>query len=88
MKWEQKIEQLAARARDEDPPHVDVTCSVLGILTAGQAHPMTVPERLWMWLAAVSSAIAVPAAVAAFVLCTRSAQPLNEITEAISWAIR
>ncbi len=88
MKWEQKIEQLAARAREERPPRVDVTYRVLAILTAGQAQPLTVAERFWMWLAAVSSAVAVPAAVVAFVLYSRSAEPLNEIAEAISWAIQ
>jgi len=88
MNWEQKIEQLAARARAERPPRVDVSYSVLGILTAGPVQPLTVTERLWMWLAAAASAVAVPAATAAFVLCHRSAQPLNEIAEAISWAVR
>jgi len=88
MNWEQKIEQLAARARAECPPRVDVACSVLGILAAGQVQPLTVTERLWMWLAAAASAVAVPAATAAFVLYHRSAQPLNEIAEAISWAIQ
>lgn len=86
MNWEQKIEQLAARARDENPPQVDVAGSVLGILAAGQAEPLTLPERLWMWLAAASSAVAVPAAVAAILFYNRSAGPLNEIAEAISWA--
>jgi len=88
MNWEQKIEQLAARARDESPPCVDVACRVLGLLQAGQVQPLTVTERLWMWLAAVSSVIAVPAAAAAFILYTRSAGPLNQIAEAISWAIQ
>ncbi|MBN2450023.1 MAG: hypothetical protein JXR77_06520 [Lentisphaeria bacterium] len=88
MNWERKIEQLAARARDEHPPRVDVACSVLGLLTAGPVQPLTVTERLWMWLAAAASAVAVPAATAAFVLYHRSAQPLGEIAEAISWAIQ
>lgn len=86
MNWEQKIERLAAQARAEAPPQVDVACSVLGILTAGAAQPLTRAERLWMWLAAASSAVAVPAATVAVVLYTRSAGPLNEIAEAISWA--
>jgi len=88
MKWEQKIERLAARAREERPPRVDVTNSVLQMLTAGPVQPLTVAERFWMWLAAASSAIAVPAAVAAFLLYARSTGPLNEIAEAISWAIQ
>ena len=88
MNWEEKIERLAGRARDERPPRVDVTYSVLGMLAAGPAEPMTVAERFWMWLAAASSAVAVPAAVAALVLYSRSTQPLTEIAEAISWAIQ
>lgn len=88
MKWDQKIERLAAQARRESPPRVDVTCRVLGALTAGPAEPLTVTERLWLCLAAASSAIAIPAAAAAVLLYTRSAQPLHEIAEAISWAIQ
>ncbi len=88
MNWEQKIEELAARARDERPPRVDVTCGVLAVLAGGQAQPVKATERFWMWLAALSSAVAVPAAATALILCTRSAEPLNEIAEAISWAIR
>ncbi|MBP7052635.1 MAG: hypothetical protein KBE65_16610 [Phycisphaerae bacterium] len=88
MKWDQKIEELAARAREERVPRVDVTSAVLAMLTAGPVQPLTVAERFWMWLAAVSSAVAVPVAVTAFVFSTRSAGPLNEIVEAISWAIQ
>ena len=88
MKWDQKIEELAARAREERVPRVDVTSAVLAMLTAGPVQTLTVAERFWMWLAAISSAVAVPVAVIAFVLSTRSAGPLNEIVEAISWAIQ
>jgi hypothetical protein len=88
MNWEQKIEHLAMRAQVEEPPAVDVAQSVLDVLTADRVEPLGTAERLWMWLAAVSSAVAVPAAVAAFVLYARSAGPLSEIAEAISWAIQ
>jgi anti-sigma-K factor RskA len=88
MNWEQKFERLAAQARAEQSPRVDVAQSVLRKLTAGPAQPMTMSERFWMWLAAVSSAVAVPAAVAAFIIYTRSVEPLSEIAEAISWAIQ
>jgi hypothetical protein len=87
MNWEEKIERLAARAQAERTPRVDVTLSVLHILAAGEAQPLTAAERLWMWLAAAASAVAVPAAAAALILYTRPAGPLNEIAEAISWAI-
>jgi anti-sigma-K factor RskA len=88
MNWEQKIERLAARAQAESTPRVDVTQNVLHILTAGPAQPLTATERLWLWLAAVTSAVAVPAAAAAIILYIRSTGPLNEIAEAISWAIQ
>ncbi len=88
MNWEEKIERLAARAQAERAPRVDVTQSVLHILASGEAQPLTAPERLWMWLAAGASAIAVPAAAAALILYTHSAGPLNEIVEAISWAVQ
>jgi len=88
MNWEEKIERLAARAQAERTPRVDVTQSVLHILASGEAQPLTAAERFWMWLAAAASAVAIPAATAALVLYTRSAGPLNEIVEAISWAVQ
>ncbi len=88
MNWEEKIERLAARAQAERTPRVDVTQSVLRILASGEAQPLTAAERFWMGLAAVASAVAVPAAAAALILYTRSAGPLNEIVEAISWAVQ
>ena len=87
MNWEQKIERLAARAQAEQTPRVDVTHRVLHSLLVEQAQPLAMPEKLWMWLAAVSTAIAVPAGVIAFIVYTNS-DPLNEIAEAISWAIQ
>jgi len=72
MNWEHKIERLAARARSERPPQVNVTHRVLAVLASGQAAPITVTERLWMWLAAGSAAVAVPAAVIAVVTGDRS----------------
>jgi hypothetical protein len=88
MNWQEKIERLAALAQAERTPRVDVTQSVVHILAAGEAPPVTAAERLWMWLAAAASAVAVPAATAVFILYTRSAGPLNEIVEAISWAVQ
>jgi len=87
MNWERRIEILAARARAEQPPHVDVSQSVLSILTSGQAQPITVAERLWMWLAAGSAAVAVPAAAVAVALYNASAGPLPEIVDSIAWVM-
>jgi hypothetical protein len=88
MTWEQRMERLAARARAERPPKVDVAQSVLQMLAAGPVEPLGVAERFWMWLAAVASAVAVPTAAIAFMLYTRSAGPLSQIAEAISWAAK
>jgi len=88
MSWERKVERVASRAQADRPPKVDVARSVLLALTAGRAERLTVAERIWMWLAAISSAIAVPAATVAVMLYTKSAGPLSEIVEAISWATK
>ena len=87
MNWEKRIEILATRARVEQPPHVDVAQSVLHILTSGKAEPITVSERLWMWLAAGSAAVAVPAAAIAVVLYDASTGPLPEIVDSIAWVM-
>jgi hypothetical protein len=87
MNWEKRIEILARRARSERPPQVDVAQSVLSLLASGQAEPITVAERLWMWLAAASAAVAVPAAVIAVTLYNASSGPLPELVDSIAWVM-
>jgi len=87
MNWEEEIQYLAARARTEEPPRVDVTYRVLSILSAGRCEPITMPERLWMWLAAGSAALATPAAIIAGFVYRSSAGPLREIVDSILWAM-
>ena len=87
MNWEKRIEILAARARAERPPQVDVAQSVLRILASGEAAPITVAERLWMWLAAGSAAVAVPAAAIAVALYNASSGPLPELVDSIAWVM-
>ena len=87
MNWEKRIEILARRARSERPPQVDVAQSVLSLLASGQAEPITVAERLWMWLAAGSAAVAVPAAVIAVALYNASSGPLPELVDSIAWVM-
>lgn len=87
MNWECKIEELAARARAEQAPRVDVTYSVLSILSSGHAWPVTAAERLWMWLAAASAAVAAPAAIVAGILYRSSTGPLRELVDSIMWAM-
>ena len=87
MNWERRIEHLAARARSEAPPRVDVTHSVLGMLDAAHMGPISLSERLWVWLAAVSTAVAVPAAIVAGVLYRSATGPLREIVDSIFGAM-
>lgn len=83
MKNESQFETLLARARDEMPPEVDVAADVLMILSTGR-----VSEKPLVWLAAVSSAIAIPVAVSAGIIVYNAwADPLAELSKAISWVV-
>ena len=83
MKSESQFETLLARARDEMPPDVNVAADVLMILSSGR-----VSEKPLVWLAAVSSAIAIPVAVLAGIVVYNSwADPLAELSKAISWVV-
>lgn len=87
MDWERKFELLADRARGEMTPDVDVSHQVISVLSSGQAVPLTVSERLWMWLAAGASAMAGAAAVVALWVYNASSGPLREMVESVSWAM-
>ncbi len=87
MDWEKKFELLADRARGETPPAVDVSHHVISVLASGQAVPLTVSERLWMWLAAGATAVAGAAAVVAVSAYNASSGPLREMIDSISWAM-
>lgn len=87
MNWEEKFELLAHRARGEASPRVNVSHHVIGVLTSGQAVPLTVSERLWMWLAAGATALAGATAVVAMSVYHAGTGPLREMVESISWAM-
>jgi len=87
MNWEDKIKMVAARARAEQPPQVNVVPEVLRILMNDQVDPLTVGERFWIWLAAGASAVAVPAAAIAISMYSAGAGPLREVINSVSWAI-
>ena len=83
MKNKNQFETLIARARDETPPQVDVAVDVLMILSTGR-----VSEKPLVWLAALSSAIAIPIAVFAGVIMYNTwADPLAQFSEVISWVV-
>jgi len=85
MKDESRFEALTARARSESPPAVDVAGRVIAILAAERERLDRTSERPLMWLAAFSSAVAVPAVIAAIVVYNTWADPLFEISRAIAW---
>jgi len=83
MKSKSRFETLLARARGEMSPQVDVSADVLMILATGR-----VSEKPLVWLAALSSAIAIPAAIVAVVILYNAwADPLAELSKAISWVV-
>ena len=85
MNNEERFQWLVNQARNEAPPSVDVAGRVIAILSAGRARPEPVSERPLMWLAAISSAVAVPTAVLAIIVYNNWVGPLFELSQAISW---
>ena len=85
MKNESLFETLFARARGESPPSVDVAGRVIAILNTEQNRIERMAEKPLLWLAAASSALAVPAVVIAIIVYNASTGPLYEISQAIAW---
>ncbi|KPL22877.1 MAG: hypothetical protein AMJ75_07170 [Phycisphaerae bacterium SM1_79] len=85
MKDEDRLQALIARARDESPPRVDVAGRVIATLAAERDRLERLSDRPLMWLAAFSSAVAVPIVVLAIVVYNTWAGPLFEISQAIAW---
>ena len=85
MKDQSQFEMLARLARSEAPPRVDVAGRVIAILSADQVRLERAADKPLMWLAAVSSAVAVPAAVLAVIVYNNWVGPLFELSRAIAW---
>jgi len=85
MKNENKFESLITRARSEAAPSVDVADRVLAILAAKHDRLENISDRPLMWLAAFSSAVAVPAVIMAVVIYNSWVGPLFEISQTIAW---
>lgn len=88
INYEDQLKILAARARCERTPCVDVGSRVLCILNAHQNQLVRISERPLMWLAVLSSAAAIPAAVLAIVAYYTWVDPLFEISQAIAWVMQ
>ena len=85
MKNESLFEALSARARNESPPSVDVAGRVIARLNSEQNRIEQFAEKPLLWLAAASSAFAVPAVIVAIMVYNASTGPLYEISQAIAW---
>jgi hypothetical protein len=88
MKNERLLEALSARARSDSPPLVDVAARVIAKLNAEQNLIERMAEKPLLWLAAASSALAVPAVVIAIMVYNAATGPLYEISQAIAWVIQ
>jgi hypothetical protein len=81
------LQSLAARAREEQVTAADVTRRVIALLRADPTQPIYALERPLIWMAGLSSALAVSAVVAALVFTFGGpVDPLNEMMETVSWA--
>ena len=85
MKNENKFEALIKRARSESTPSVDVADRVIAILSAEHDQFENISDRPLMWLAAFSSAVAVPAVIIAIVIYNNWVGSLYDISQAIAW---
>ena len=88
MKNESLFEALSARARSESPPAVDVAGRVIARLNAEQNRIERMAEKPLLWLAAASSAFALPAVIVAIMVYNASTGPLYEISQAIAWVVQ
>ncbi len=82
------LDALIARARGDQAPNVDVAGRVIAILSGEQTRFEPVSDRLLMWLAACSSAVATSAAVAAVFVYQTWSDPLYELSQAVSWVVQ
>jgi hypothetical protein len=87
MTPEERLMQLAASARREVPPAVDVTARVTAMLDGLPAQAAVISTRPLAWLAAASS-IAAAIAVVAAIQFSGTEDSITEITNSIAWVIR
>ncbi len=81
------LNTLINKAQQEESPKVYVSDKVIAILTADERRLGWFWNKPMMWIAALSSALAVPSAVLAFILNNIWVGPLYEISKVISWVM-
>ena len=87
MNASDRFEGLAAAARSDLAPGVNVSGRVLSALAQGHARCILSDERPLMWLAAISSVAAIPAAVLSVFVYRSVSNPLVEVLDVIYWAM-
>jgi hypothetical protein len=88
INFDDQLKMLAARARSEAPPRVDVGNRVLTILETEESRLVRMSERPLMWVAVLSSALAASVMFIAVISYYFQANPLAEISETISWVMQ
>ncbi len=79
---------LAAQARGEASPRVDVSGRVIAVLATELKRFDRMSEKSLMWVAVLSSAVAASVMVIAMISYFLQANPLAEISETISWVMQ
>ena len=87
MDSEKFFRRLAKKASMETPPHVDVAYQVLARLRSDYSQATWQYEKPIMWIAGLSTAAAVSLATAALLIYYVFSEPLNEISQTISWVM-
>jgi hypothetical protein len=87
MELKENLQKLIQRARQECAPRVDVSDEVLATLYAGQAQSVLMSEGPFIWLAALSSTVAVSVVVLGLIMYYRWADPLAEVAQSIAWVM-
>ena len=78
---------LFEKASNDKAPVVEITNSVISIISSNELKPQWLWDKPLMWIAAFSSAVAVPVVILAVVLHNAWIGPLFELSQAVSWAI-
>ena len=86
MREEKIIRELAARARAEKPPQVDVADRVMAILLSGEKEQLP-SEGPLAWVAACSSLAAVSVALLLYFSWDTLTDPMMQIFYTFTWEI-
>ena len=84
---DQRIIRLVGQARGERTPSVDVRGAVLSLL-GNESGERWVLERPMVWMAALSSTLALAVVAVVVLMYYRAADPLLEVANSISWVIQ